>query len=73
MKATYDKEADAMNIRVKSGKVYKTLEISDSILVDVDKKGRALGIEILFVSAQMPRKSINQTIRTGIPVSAVVA
>ena len=73
MKATYDKEADAMNIRVKSGKVYKTLEISDSILVDVDKKGRALGIEILFVSAQMPRRSINQTIRTGIPVSAVAA
>ena len=73
MKATYDKEADAMNIRVKSGKVYKTLEITDSILVDVDKKGRALGIEILFVSAQMPRRSINQTIRTGIPVSAVAA
>ncbi|MDO8552975.1 MAG: DUF2283 domain-containing protein [bacterium] len=73
MKATYDKEADAMNIRVKNGKVYKTLEISDSILVDVDKKGRALGVEILFVSSQMPRKSINKTIRSGIPVSTVVA
>ncbi len=66
MKAAYDKEADAMNIRVKSGKVYKTLEISDSILVDVDKKGRALGIEILFFSSQMPRRSIAQTIRVGV-------
>ncbi len=73
MKATYDKEADAMNISVKAGKVYKTLEISDSILVDVDKKGRPLGIEILFVSSQMPRRSINQAIRSGIPVSAVAA
>ncbi|MDO8576211.1 MAG: DUF2283 domain-containing protein [bacterium] len=73
MKATYDKEADAMNIRVKNGKVHKTLEISDSILVNVDKKGRALGIEILFLSSRMPRRSINQTIRTGIPVSAVAA
>lgn len=73
MKATYDKEADAMNIRVKTGKVYKTLEISDSILVDVDKKGRALGVEILYVSSQMPLKSIIKTIRTGIPVSAVTA
>lgn len=73
MKATYDKEADAMNIRIKDGKVYKTLEISDSILVDVDKRGRALGIEILFVSSQMPRKSIKETIRTGIPVSTVTA
>ena len=70
MKATYDKEADAMYIRVKSGKVHKTLEVSDAVNIDVDKKGRALGVEILFVSSQMPRKSITKTIRTGIPVSA---
>lgn len=70
MKATYDKEADAMYIRVKKGKVHKTLEISDVILADVDKKGQVLGLDLLFISSQMPRKSINQTIRTGIPVSA---
>ena len=70
MKATYDKEADAMYIRVKKGKVHKTLKVSDMILVDVDKKGQALGLELLFVSSQMPRKSINQTMRTGIPVLA---
>ena len=70
MKATYDKEADAMYIRVKKGKVHKTLKVSDMVLVDVDKKGQALGLELLFVSSQMPRKSISQTIRTGIPVSA---
>ena len=73
MRATYDKEADAINIRVKRGKVYKTLEISDSILVDVDKKGRALGVELLFVSSQMTPKSIKKAIRTGIPVSSVAA
>ena len=70
MRATYDKEADAMYIRVKKGKVYKTLKVSDMVLVDVDKKGQALGLELLFVSSQMPRKNISQTIRTGIPVSA---
>ena len=70
MRATYDKEADAMYIRVKKGKVHKTLKVSDMVLVDVDKKGQALGLELLFVSSQMPRKSISQTIRTGIPVSA---
>ena len=73
MKATYDKEADAMYISVKKGKVHKTLEVSDAINVDVDKQGRALGVEILFVSSQMPRNSIKKTIRTGIPFSAVVA
>ncbi len=72
MKASYDKEADAMYIHVKKGKIHKTLKVSDMVLVDVDKKGQALGLELLFVSSQMPRKSISQTIRTGIPVSATV-
>lgn len=71
MKATYDREADAMYIRVKKGKVHKTLKVSSAILADVDKKGNVLGLELLFVSSQMPRKSISQTMRTGIPVSAV--
>ena len=71
MKATYDREADAMYIRVKKGKVHKTLEISNAILADVDKKGHVLGVELLFVSSHMPRKSISETLRTGIPVSAV--
>lgn len=73
MKATYDKEADAMYIRVKKGRVHKTLEVSDGVNVDVDKKGYALGIELLFVSSQIPRKSINKTVRAGIPVSTVAA
>lgn len=69
MKATYDKEADAMYIRVKKGKVYKTLEISDVILADVDKKGQVLGLDLLFISSQMPRKSFLQNIRAGIPIA----
>ncbi|MDO8561856.1 MAG: DUF2283 domain-containing protein [bacterium] len=73
MKATYDKEADAMYISVKKGKVHKTLEVSDAVNIDVDKKGRALGVEILYVSAQMARKTIEKAIRTGIQVSRVAA
>jgi len=72
MKATYDKEADAMYIRVKEGKTRKTIEISDTILADVDARGQVLGVEILFISSQMPRRSIAQTIRTGIPVFATM-
>jgi uncharacterized protein YuzE len=73
MKATYDKAADAMYIRVKSGKIHKTLEVSDAVNIDVDTKGRALGIEILYVSSQMPLKNIKETIRTGIPVSVATS
>ncbi len=70
MKATYDKEADAMYLRLKKGKVYKTLEMSDFLLADVDKKGKVLGIEMLFVSHQITKKNIANTLRAGkIPVA----
>jgi len=71
MKATYDKEADAMYIRLQSGKVHKTRHISEWMLTDEDKKGHILGIEILFVSSQFSKKDINSTLRAGrIPIVA---
>ncbi|HUD03066.1 MAG TPA: DUF2283 domain-containing protein [Candidatus Paceibacterota bacterium] len=71
MKATYDKEADAMYITLQKGKVSKTQHISEWVLADVDKMGRILGIELLFVSTQFPKKDIATALRTGkIPVAA---
>ena len=51
MKATYDKEADAMYIRVKEGKVHMTREISNTILADFDGLGNVRSIELLGISA----------------------
>ena len=71
MNAIYDKEADAMHIRVKKGKVHRTIEVTDCFLVDVNKKGQVLGFEMLFLSLQMSKKEIASTLRTGrIPVAA---
>ena len=70
MKATYDKVADAMYIRLQNGKVHKTRHISEWMLADEDKKGHILCIEILFVSSQMSKKSIASTVKAGkIPVA----
>ena len=44
-----DREAHAVYITVASGEVNRTRRISDSLMVDVDKKGKILGIEILRV------------------------
>ena len=55
MKITYDKIADAMYIYLNKTKVFKTVKITDRILVDVDKKGKVLGIEILDASHQIER------------------
>lgn len=70
MKAIYDKEADAMHLRVKKGKVYKTVQVTDCFLVDIDKKGQVLGIEMLFLSSQMSKKEIASTLEINkIPVA----
>lgn len=47
MKIRYDKKIDAMYISLAKGKYDSTRKISDVILVDEDKNGKVLGIEIL--------------------------
>jgi uncharacterized protein YuzE len=46
---TYDDEVDALYVALADGKVFETIEIEESVYVDVDAKGRPLGVE--FVSA----------------------
>ena len=50
MKIKYDKEVDAIYIELGKGRAQKTVKKSSDIFVDYDKKGNALGIEILNYS-----------------------
>ena len=65
MKMRYDKKVDAMYIELATGKYNKTRKVSDVILVDEDKDGKVLGIEILDatenISAFNPKKISIQT------------
>jgi uncharacterized protein YuzE len=71
MKARYDKVADAMYLYVKKGKVARTRKVDDRLLVDVDRKGNIIGIEMLDVSSQISRRGVARTLRAGkIPVAA---
>lgn len=65
---TYDKEADAMYFRLKTGKVARTVKMQDWLLADVDHQGVLLGVEMLFVSLNLRRKGIDETIRGAVPV-----
>jgi len=67
MKIRYDKDADAMYIKIRDGKIDKTKKIDDNTLLDMDKDGNLLGIELLFVKERNPNflkefKSENITI-----------
>ena len=44
----FDSEVNAMYIRFKKGKVDKSEPLADNVIVDIDKNGKAIGIEILL-------------------------
>jgi len=69
MRIQYDKLADAMYIYLRKGKVSKTIKLNNRVFVDVDKKGNVIGIEMLDVSHQIPKKEIGK-IYTEMPVYA---
>ena len=50
MKIRYDKKTDSAYIALKKGLYSHSKKITDEILVDVDKKGGTIGIEILEAS-----------------------
>ncbi len=44
----FDSEVNAMYIHLKKGKVDKSEPLADNVVVDINKKGEAIGIEILL-------------------------
>ncbi len=54
MKIRYDSKVDVMYIKLAKGKYDSTRKVSDVILVDEDKSGKVLGIEILDATESIP-------------------
>ncbi len=61
MKLQYDSKQDAIYIDLSKGKYSKTRKISDAILVDEDKSGKVLGIEILDAKENLATFDPSQT------------
>ena len=59
MKITYDKEADAMYIKFLEGKFASNKIIDKDTILDLDKDGNILGIEILDVIKRMGKKFLS--------------
>ena len=58
MQITYDRKADALYIRLQSGKFVKNKEIEEGIILDIGENGALLGIEILEASSRFSLKDI---------------
>ena len=55
MKITFDKEADAVYIELSNGKFASNKKIDENTIIDLDKDGKILGIELLNVSKRIPK------------------
>lgn len=54
MRIRYDPEADAMVIRFSQDEVDHTKEVDENTLIDFNKEGRVIGVEVLFVRERNP-------------------
>ncbi len=70
MEISYDKEADAMYIEFRKGDFAKNKKIDDFTIIDLDKKGNILGIELLNVSKRIPIESLSEVnVKNLLPIA----
>lgn len=50
MEKWHDKEEDILNIQLKDGKYWKSIELPNGIVFDVSKDGSIMSVEILRAS-----------------------
>jgi uncharacterized protein YuzE len=58
MKIEYDKQVDALYIRIQEKDVARTQEVSDGVNLDFDDKGRLIGLEVLSASKRYSSSDI---------------
>jgi uncharacterized protein YuzE len=58
MKIEYDKEVDALYIRIQEKKVARTKEIEEGINLDLDAEGRVIGLEIIGATERYSKEDI---------------
>jgi len=54
MEIAYDKDADAMYIEFRKGTFARNHKMDDFTIIDYDKEGNILGIELLEVKKRIP-------------------
>ena len=71
MKIEYSKSADALYVYFREVKVAKSKEVEEGVIVDFDRQGHIVGIEILEASRRLkPNELVNVSIE-NLPVRKV--
>lgn len=57
MKIIYDRDTDILTMIFKDGKVAESDELRDGIIIDYDKKGHIISMELMDASEHTPKPS----------------
>ena len=60
MKVRFDKKADALYIRFSDEKYFQSDEVRGGLIVDLDKKGKIIGLEVLDASKNLTKKALGK-------------
>ena len=71
MKIEYSKQADAIYVYFKQDVVARSKEIEDGVVIDFDKEGQLIGIEVLDVSQRFTLSDIVNVNIENLPIEAV--
>ncbi len=65
-KIEYDKTVDALYVYASKGSVHKTYKLNSRVLLDVDRNGRLIGIEVLNASTPFDLSKISKKHRVSV-------
>jgi len=72
MTINYDKIADAVYMKMSEAAIADTVKLNDTTIVDKDKEGNVVGLEILDASSQVEfMRALEGNVQDGVPVSIV--
>jgi uncharacterized protein YuzE len=60
----YDKKADALYIWVRKGKYDISEELAENVIIDLDKTGRIIGIEVIDASKNLGNDLVTKIVNT---------
>lgn len=66
----FDSKADAMYIWLRKAKYEISEELAENVIIDLDKRGRIIGIEILDATKNLGKELVNKILRTEKLVAA---
>ena len=64
VRVEYDQKADAMYIWLRKAKYDISEELAENVVIDLDKKGRIIGIEVLDASKNLGKDLVTRILTT---------